>query len=722
ATADGPDSPSASPATAGLDYLPASGTLTLAPGETEATVAVEVFDDLLDELDETFTLVLGEPEGGLLADGSGLGTILDDDPPPFVSVGDAAVTEGDPGGGPVELVFPVTLSAPSGLGIAVTFTTAPAATGRPAEPGVDFVAAAGSLAFPPGTTAGSITIAVVPDRIDELDETLRVLLSNPLAALLGDAEGVGTILDDDEARISIGDVTVPEGDSGTSDALFPVRLAVPADREVTVRYGTAPGTAAEGEDYLPVSGVLGFQAGQTEASLAVPVVGDLILEPLEEIFTVELSEPTETTLEDPVGVGTILDDEECPGPNLLANPGAEARPLLGDELGELPAWTEVEGETWQRRFEDPDPAEGAAYFFAGEADLGELAQEVSVRAYEVRIDGGVAGEPEQRFVFTGRVRTFQESPPDTARIVVEYRDRANAVVLDAFDSGEVSSPDEWLEVADVRAAPAGTGWVRVRLVATRFAGQANDGYFDGLSLRSLRAPTLTVSDVTVYEGDSGETPAPFTVRLACPFHREVTVTYATADGTATEGSDDREVSGGLTIPPGETEATVAVPVLGDEVHERHETFFLDLGLDLAGATPAGEVVLLDPRGQGLIVNDDFCPRSHGFWKTHQELWPTDWLVLGGIEYGEAELAAFLAGKGGDQTLHLALQLVATKLNLLVGSDPEIVPTVEAADAFLAVYPPGSDPKGEPRKDAEALKDLLDAYNNSPCQETPVVPE
>jgi uncharacterized repeat protein (TIGR01451 family) len=717
ATADGPGSAATSPAAAGLDYLAAAGTLTLSPGAAEATITVSILDDLLDELDETFTLALGEPKGAVLADGAGLGTLLDDDPPPFVSVGDATVVEGDPGDAAVELLFPVTLSGPSGLGIAFDYATAPAASGRPAEPGADFMEVAGALAFPPGATAASIAVSVVSDRIDELDETLRVLLSNPLAVVLGDAEGEGTIVDDDEARVAIGDVTVEEGDAEHSDALFPVRLAVPADRPIAVDFRTIPGTAAEGEDFLPVAGSLAFPAGATEGSIGVPIVGDLVLEPLEESFTVELSEPTETTLGDALGVGTIVDDEQCRGPNLLANPGAESRPIDG----EIPAWLEVVGTSWQRRLAGPDPAEGTAYFFAGEAELAELAQEVSVRAYEVRIDGGSSLDEGQRFAFTGRVRTFQESPPDTARVVVEYRDRTNAVVLDAFDSGEIASPDEWREVADVRTAPAGTGWIRVRLVATRFAGQANDGYFDDLALRSLRAPTLTVSDVTVHEGDSGETPARFTLRLACPFTREVTVAYATADGLpaagANAGSDYRAVSGVLAFAPGETEATVPVPVLGDPVHERHESFFLDL----SDAAPAGEVVLLDPRGEGLIANDDFCPRSHGFWKTHEELWPTDWLLLGGVEYGAAELAAFLASEGGDATFHLTLQLVATKLNLLVGSDPGILPVVEDAEAFLSIHPPGSDPKGADRQEAETLKDQLDAYNHSPCPETPVVP-
>jgi len=544
----------------------------------------------------------------------------------------------------------------------------------------------------------------------------------------GGGAAVATILDDDTARISIDDLRVDEGsdqdgeDGGTTDALFPVRLSTEADREITVAYVaeeslTAAHPATAGEDFTPVTGRVVFAAGETARSAPVPIVGDLLLEADEETFTVRLFDPTETEIEDGVAVGTIVDDELCPGPNLLTNPGAEER-LVATETGdELPGWLEVEGAEWTRRPAPPEPFEGEASFGAGTVQAGELAQDADLAAYEVRIDG--AGG--QRFAFSGRVRTFDEVPPDTARIVVEYRDRTNSIVLDAFDSGEVVSPFEWREVTDVRTAPAGTGWVRVRLIADRFTEGATDAYFDALSLRSLRAPVLTVSDATVVEGDGEPVDALFRITLSCPFDRDVSAHYATADGSALAGLDYTAVQGELDLPSGTTEAEVAVPVLGDEVHELHETF----RLELSEAGPAGQVVSLDPIGVGLIVNDDFCARSHGFWKTHGELWPADWLPIGGIEYGVADLQAFLEAKGGDATLHLVRELVATKLNLLVGSDPGsdlgIGPTVEDADAYLAAFPPGSDPKGADRQLASTLHEILEAYNNPRCEETPVIP-
>ena len=63
-------------ATAGLDYLSVSGTLSFAPGETQKIITVPVKADSLAEANETFTLLLSNPSGSTITDGSGTGTII----------------------------------------------------------------------------------------------------------------------------------------------------------------------------------------------------------------------------------------------------------------------------------------------------------------------------------------------------------------------------------------------------------------------------------------------------------------------------------------------------------------------------------------------------------------------------------------------------------------------------------------------------------------------
>jgi RHS repeat-associated protein len=687
-------------AEAGSDYLAASGRVAFAPGETSRQVSVEVLADLFDEPDETFLVELSLPQGATLADPQGVGTIGDDDPSAELDVAGVTVEEGDDG--IVEAVFVLTLSAPSNRVVRIDYATIDdTATG-----GIDYRPKTGYLEIPMGDTQGTIAVDVFGDLEPEDDETFRLELSNPDGAVALSLEAVGTILDDDRNDLSIDGVTIVEGDSGTVAATFTVRLEPrPSSRDVQVDYVTVAGSATAGADYQTSAGTLTLAAGETAATFTVLVEGDVLLEG-DETFTVVLSNPVEAVIVDPEGVGTIVDDEECPGPNLLANPGAELRP----EDGDLPSWTPLPDAVWQRRLAPPEPVEGRATFSPGAQELAELWQDVDVRAFTPRIEGDG-----QTFRFEGFVRTFEEGPPDVAQIVVEYRDVANQVTLESFDSGQIASLDRWLQIEEVRTAPAGTGWIRVRLLATRFAGSDNDAYFDALILQSLGTATLTVGDTEVYE--SAGLDAVFDVLLSCPVDEPVSVDFATADGSAVAVDDYLANAGPLVFQPGDTLLRVPVPIVSDEVDEPTEMFHLDL---LAVFTDSELVVTLDPRGDGRILDDDFCPRSPGFWKTHPEDWPVDYLELGGVEYEMPALLELLDYGGPDASIKLARQLVATKLNLAAGSDPFILPTVEAADLFLIDFPPGSNPRGQDKQQALALKDELEAYNNLDCEEGPVI--
>jgi len=131
-----------------------------------------------------------------------------------------------------------------------------------------------------------------------------------------------------------------------------------------------------------------------------------------------------------------------------------------------------------------------------------------------------------------------------------------------------------------------------------------DGDSDGTATCDIGAfefqHQLSVSDVTVTEGNSGTQTASFTVTLSPANTQSVTVDYATADGTAKAGSDYTAVSGTLTFNPGETSKTVTVDVLGDTVDESDETFFLNLSNPI-------HADILDGQGQGTIVDDDGLP-------------------------------------------------------------------------------------------------------------------
>lgn len=111
------------------------------------------------------------------------------------------------------------------------------------------------------------------------------------------------------------------------------------------------------------------------------------------------------------------------------------------------------------------------------------------------------------------------------------------------------------------------------------------------------AGTLTVSDATVVEGNTGLTSLNFTVQLSGPAKTTATVSYATANGTAIAPADFGATLGVLSLGKGNRTRTVVVQVVGDTLDEADETFTLGLS-NASGATIA------DGSGLGSILDDD----------------------------------------------------------------------------------------------------------------------
>ena len=113
-------------------------------------------------------------------------------------------------------------------------------------------------------------------------------------------------------RLSIADTSVTEGNPGATNLLvFKVGLSAPSQRPVTVGYATTDGTASQGSDYLPVSGVLEFAPGTTNLSISVPVVGDRVAESNETVY-VNLSNATAAVITRPWAVGILNNDDGSP--------------------------------------------------------------------------------------------------------------------------------------------------------------------------------------------------------------------------------------------------------------------------------------------------------------------------------------------------------------------------------------------------------------------------
>ena len=219
---------------------------------------------------------------------------------PTIAIGDVTVDENFG----AFAFFNVTLSNPTVLPVTVDFATA---DGTATAPG-DYLAQAGTVTFAPGETVRPITVRFIDDALLEPTETFFVNLSNAVGATVTDSQGQGTIRDNDHSSLSIADVSLPEGQSGTTGAVFTVTLEPAHDLTVTVHFSVAGGTATQGQDYPFTAGTLTFPPGQTSQTITVPIFGDELREPSETFF-VNLFNPTNANLADGTAIGTIVNDD-----------------------------------------------------------------------------------------------------------------------------------------------------------------------------------------------------------------------------------------------------------------------------------------------------------------------------------------------------------------------------------------------------------------------------
>ena len=176
--------------------------------------------------------------------------------------------------------------------------------------------------------------------------------------------------------------------------------------------------------------------------------------------------------------------------NLIKNPGCE------DDLtdSKIPSWHVVSG-NWCLG-SDVQAFDGKRYFFAGGCQEAELRQDVDVGSFAEAIDAGI-----QAFKFLGLMRSWNQTPPDQARILIDYLDASKTTVLEQFDSWTTANVGDWEPTKDVRLAPKTTRWLRIRLISRRIEvpnNESNDGYFDALSLKAID-PSLGPNSPTAFD-------------------------------------------------------------------------------------------------------------------------------------------------------------------------------------------------------------------------------
>ncbi len=202
--------------------------------------------------------------------------------------------------------LPVTLTTIASVPVTVDWTT----MNGTALAEQDYTAVSGSLLFAVGETLKIISIPILGDDIEETDERFQVVLSNAAGAPIARDTATVTLINDDfTPSFSVASPAVIETDTGTNMTLnFVVELNPPAKQAATVQYATVDGSAKAGIDYVAVSGQLNFNAGESNKTIQVTVLGDS-KEESTETFLLQLSNPTVYGMNNDSATGRIYDND-----------------------------------------------------------------------------------------------------------------------------------------------------------------------------------------------------------------------------------------------------------------------------------------------------------------------------------------------------------------------------------------------------------------------------
>jgi hypothetical protein len=449
------------------------------------------------------------------------------------TIDDVTKAEGD--AGTSAFVFTVKLSQTPSSTVGLKYATAPGS----AVAGADYVTTSGSLAFAPGVTQRTVEVLVKGDLDVEPDETFSLNLSGGGKAIrIADPQGLATIANDDQGpAISIGDVAVTEGDSGTHNAVFGVSLSHTSTSPVTVVYSSMDDTATAGLDYTAVNGTVTIAAGDASEPVAVPIIGDAVDEHDESVIVSLSNSSSNAWISDGQASGAILDDDAAP--KVTINDVVVTEPASGDTTARFTASLSA------------------------------------ASAKTVVVDYATA-----------------DGTTNPATPGVDYEAAAGQLTFNAGDRvqyADVVVHGDGVDEADETFTVSLSNPVEA-VLGSKASGIATIGDDDP-------TPSVSIGDAVVDEGNDGSVEAVLPVTLSAAAAEAVTVNYSTESGSASAGSDYDEVgSGTLTFPAGERTRQISVVVHGDKADEIDETFSVNLHSVSSAATAgraSAQVTIVD---------------------------------------------------------------------------------------------------------------------------------
>jgi hypothetical protein len=528
--------------------------------------------------------------------------------PALVEVGitgpTANVTEGDVGVTPVE--FTVRLSNPSAQPVTVNWTTA---AGN-ATSGIDYETGSGILEFQPGETTKTVTVNVIGDRDDELNESFHVRISAPAGtqpgAVYANTQASAVIADDDPAAaatpafaVSAGDARDDEPDgvfdffTGTTGKLQPYNTTQEEKRSILefdtngINLAAAPVVTLDVYTEFPwwestTARVYGY-AGNGTAALADAYETGTLLGTLNNIAGANIATAWRRITLDRTALEGLMAQGPYVGIVIAADAntffdvhgtGSAHAPRLNFWDSAPPALPTITVQGFTST-EGNSPASGGAVLFNI-----RLSQPTTV---PVSVDYQTRDQPE---VLAG----------------VDYVAAAGTVT---FQPGEVSKDVYVQLIGDTTFEPDEN--FLLDLSNPTIASFRTLSAFGRISNDDLR-PTVTASTFSAPEGNSGSATTDVVLTLSNPSYQTIDVQYTTANGTATAGSDYAATTATVTFLPGQTTKAIPITIFGDTTYEPNEDFqFQITGVTNASVAGTGTVVQ-------TILNDDAVPTlSVGNW-------------------------------------------------------------------------------------------------------------
>jgi hypothetical protein len=567
-----------------------------------------------------------------------------------VTVADVSMNEGNAGG--AKMVFGITTSGLVLSNETVHYKTVDGT----AKAGDDYVAVEGDVQITK-TGTQNVEVQLIGDTVAEPNETFTFQLSGGSSS---NDNAVGTIVNDD-FQVSVADLTVTEGDSGTSNAAVVISLDGGTRQAPTsVQYSTVNGTAVAPSDYTAANAVTAtIPAGQPSVTVNIPIVGDALYED-DETFRVVLANPsTGVTIGDGDATVKITNNDPLPSPDQQPKISiADATINEGDSgqtggtfavtlSSQVPYTVTVKASSSDGTATagtDYTAISNATITFAPGATTASLptsvigdAKDEFLETYTVTLSNASPGAVIDDGTATGAIvdddptptltvddATGTEGGKATFTITLSTASGRDTVLAIGTNDATAKAGDDYTAVPNTTrlTIPAGTTSKTFDVALLSDSLDEPDETFKfGVAQASNPAattftdvqvatgtikdatndPALSIDDVSQDEGDSGTTTYDFTVTLAPASGQTVTVNYTVGPdvgaAAALPGVDFTPATGQLSFAPGETTKTITVAVAGDTTAEENETF----KVSLSGAQHA---TLADGVGLGTITNDD----------------------------------------------------------------------------------------------------------------------